>query len=308
MGSDKLYKVFTVNVQDRWEIAISAKTCCRQRRFQYSRSMISAQKKKALQMKILSRYKENARDLPWRRTTDPYKILVSEIMLQQTQVERVKIKYKLWLEHFPTVEKLAAASQTEVLTLRSGLGYNRRGLNLWKAAKQIADMRKLQKDNDYFPSAEKELLALPGVWMYTAHAVMAFGWNAEVPVLDINIKRVLITELWLESGISDKELRSVAQTVIPAGQSRDWHNALMDYWALVLTSKKTWIRSAPQSQFVGSTRRVRGNILKLLIKNWKLKISDAKKQFPHERFDEIVAWMEKEGIVVRERTVLQLAE
>ena len=201
--------------------------------------MISAAKKKKIQTKILSRYKENARDLPWRRTTYPYRILVSEIMLQQTQVERVKVKYKLWLEHFPTVEKLAAASQTQVLTLRSGLGYNRRGLNLWKAVKQIADMRVLHKDKNYFPSTEKELLALPGVGLYTAHAVMAFAWNEEVPVLDINIKRVLITELELESGISDKELRTIAINMVPQGKSRDWHNALMDYGALVLTGRKT---------------------------------------------------------------------
>ena len=102
---------------------------------------ITEKKKKELQDKILSRYKENARDLPWRRTTDPHKILVSEIMLQQTQVERVKTKYKAWLEKFPTVVALAAATQADVLTLRSGLGYNRRGLNLWKAAKQIEDQK-----------------------------------------------------------------------------------------------------------------------------------------------------------------------
>lgn len=122
---------------------------------------IASAKKKALQHKILSRYADHARDLPWRRTTDPYKILVSEIMLQQTQVERVKVKYKAWLEKFPTVEKLAAASQTEILTLRSGLGYNRRGINLRKAAKQIADARVMLKEKTYFPQTEKELLSLP---------------------------------------------------------------------------------------------------------------------------------------------------
>ncbi len=124
---------------------------------------VSAAKKKALQTKILSRYKENARDLPWRRITDPYKILVSEIMLQQTQVERVKTKYKAWLERFPTVADLAAATQAEVLTLRSGLGYNRRGINLRKAAKQIIDQRTMLKKKNYFPETEKSLLHLPGV-------------------------------------------------------------------------------------------------------------------------------------------------
>ena len=148
-----------------------------------------------------------------------------------------------------------------------------------------------------FSWTEKELLSLPWVWLYTAHAVMAFSWNEEVPVLDINIKRVLITEFGLEPVISDKELRIIADQVVPAGKSREWHNALMDYGALILTSKKTWIRSAPQSQFVGSTRRVRGNIIKWLVKYGKIKVEDAKKQFPHEKFDEIIAGMEKEGIV-----------
>lgn len=258
---------------------------------------VTSTNKKELQEKILSRYADHARDLPWRRTTDPYKILVSEIMLQQTQVERVKVKYNAWLEKFPTVEKLAAASQTEVLTLRSGLGYNRRGINLRKAAKQIADSRVMLKDKTYFPHTEKDLLSLPWVWIYTAHAVMAFSWNESVPVLDINIKRVLITELKLDEKLSDKELREIAQTVIPEWKSRERHNALMDYGALVLTSKKTWIRSAAQSQFVGSTRRVRGNVLKFLVKYGKANLEDMKKKYPHEKFDEIIAWMQKEQIV-----------
>lgn len=110
--------------------------------------IISSAKKKALQAKILSRYEENARDLPRRRTTDPYKILVSEIMSQQTQVERVKTKYKTRLEEFPTVEDLAKASQIKVLEMRSGLGYNRRGLNLWRSARQIIEQRAKVKDQN----------------------------------------------------------------------------------------------------------------------------------------------------------------
>lgn len=157
--------------------------------------IVNTAKKKALHVKILSRYKDNARDLPRRRTTDPYKILVSEIMSQQTQVERVKTKYKAWLEEFPSVEDLANASQVKILEMRSGLGYNRRGLNLWKTAQKIVEQRAKSKDKKWFPSTEEDLLSLPGVGYYTAHAVMAFAHNAEVPVLDINIKRVLITEL-----------------------------------------------------------------------------------------------------------------
>lgn len=200
---------------------------------------ISSQKKKSLQTKILSRYKDNARDLPRRRTTDPYKILVSEIMSQQTQVERVKPKYAARLKEFPRIEDAASASQSHILKARSGLGYNRRGLNLRKALKHITNTRNELKDKKYFPQSEKELLDLPGVGLYTAHAILAFAYNEPLPVLDINIKRVLITELELDAASTDKELRELAQTLIPEGQSRERHNALMDYGALVLTSKKT---------------------------------------------------------------------
>lgn len=265
--------------------------------------IVSLAKQKRLQEKVLWRYKDNARSLPRRRTKDPYKILVSEIMLQQTQVERVKTKYKLWLEQFPTISDLAKASQVQILTLWSWLGYNRRGINLWRAAQMV-----VKEHAGKIPRTGKELLALPGVGPYTAHAVMAFSRNEEVPVLDINIKRVLITELKLDPTLSDKELRAIAQQVIPAGRSRDWHNALMDYGALVLTSKKTWIRSAPQSQFVGSTRWVRGNIIKLLITNDKLLIKDMKRQFPHEKFDEIVEWMVKEWIISKKNEIVWLTK
>lgn len=259
-----------------------------------------AQKKK-LQEKILSRYKDNARDLPRRRTKDPYKILVSEIMLQQTQVERVKIKYKQWLERFPSVIDAADATQVEILTMWSWLGFNRRGINLRRAAKEITTTYKGK-----VPTTEKELLSLPWVWLYTAHAVMAFALNREVPVLDINVKRVLITELWLDTSISDKELREIALTLVPVGQSRDWHNALMDYGALVVTSRKTWIRSAPQSQFVGSTRWVRGNVLKFLVKYGKGKITDMRQKYPHEQFDAIIEWMIKEKIISKKNGFLKL--
>lgn len=270
---------------------------------------VTPQKKKALRVKILERYKDNARDLPWRRTNDPYKILVSEVMSQQTQVERVKPKYAAWLKAFPTLEDAASASQSHILTLRSGLGYNRRGLNLWKALKQISQTRKELKDKKYFPQTEKDLLVLPGVGLYTAHAVLAFAYNQPVPVLDINIRRVLVTELQLDPSITDKELRALAEGLIrPGGSSRDRHNALMDYGALILTSKKTGIRSAPQSQFVGSRRRVRGSLLKLLIKSSEILITQAKKQYPHEEFDIIVSGMVKEGLIVRKSGKIKLVK
>lgn len=180
---------------------------------------------------------------------------------------------------------------------------SQRGLS----GKQKTQNSKLKIQN-YFPQTEAALLALPGVGLYTAHAVMAFAYNLPVPVLDINIKRVLITELSLPTDSSDKELRQIAQTLIPKGKSRERHNALMDYGALILTSKKTGIRSAPQSTFVGSTRWVRGNVLKRLLKYGPTAISTLKQKYPHEQFDTIILGMMTEGIISKKAGKLSIAD
>lgn len=133
--------------------------------------------------------------------------------------------------------------------------------------------------------------------MYTAHAILAFAYNLEVPVLDINIKRVLIHSFDLDPKLSDKELRTIALACVPLGRSREWHNALMDYGSLVLHSKKTGIRSAPQSTFTGSRRWVRGNVLKHLIKYGAAYKKDLQKLFPHEERDDIIQKMLDEKII-----------
>lgn len=145
---------------------------------------------------------------------------------------------------------------------------------------------------------ELELLrGLPGIGPYTAAAICAFAYNQEVPVVDINIKRVLVHSFDLPIEISEKELALFAQKLIPAGFSRDWHNVLMDYGSLVLMSKKTGIASPTQSKFEGSTRWVRGNIMKFLLKYGPQKIVFFAAKFPHAEFDAIVEKMVKEGIV-----------
>ncbi len=256
-----------------------------------------------MQTTILSRYDEHRRDLPWRETRDPYEILVSEIMSQQTQVSRVIPKYHKFLEVAPTAADLAALDKHTLLTLWSGLGYNNRAIRLQQTAQIITDQY-----GGIFPQDEKSLLALPWVWPYTAHAVMAFARNLEVPVLDINIRRVLITMLDLPKEISDSELRQIAIVCIPPGQSRDWHNALMDYGAMVLTAKKTKIKSAPQSTFQWSKRRVRGSILKELVKHKKVSLEEMKKTYEHKDFDEIVEKMRDEGLIVFEKGFISIAE
>ena len=128
---------------------------------------------------LLSWYAANGRDLPWRRTRDPYAILVSEVMLQQTQVGRVVPRYLAWLERWPTVETLAATSPADVIRAWQGLGYNRRGLNLHRAACRIAE--------DGWPD---DLMELPGVGPYTAAAVRCFAFGDDVVPIDVNVARV----------------------------------------------------------------------------------------------------------------------
>jgi len=273
------------------------------------RSEISAKKINDFQQKILSRYEENARDLPRRETQNPYKIRISETMSQQTQVSRVIPKYHNFLNTLPNIEALAETDKTTLLGLWSWLGYNSRALRLQKAAQEI-----IEKHNSQIPKEEKALLSLPGIGPYTAHAIMAFAFNQEVPVLDINIKRVLIISLWLKKETRDKELRNIAITCVPQGQSRLWHNALMDYGALVLTAKKTGIRSAKQSKFIGSKRRVRWSILKELLAKTKeantkakvLQIKEMKKKYPHKDFDQIIEKMQKEKIIIIKKTEIHI--
>ena len=213
-----------------------------------------------LQQRILSYYKKHGRDLPWRRTTNRYHIMVAEVMLQQTQVSRVLPKYEAWIIQFPTVQALAEAPLREVLARWSGLGYNSRGKRLQDAAKII-----VSQYGGEVPSSVDKLLSLPGIGPYTARSILIFADNKDIATVDTNIRRILIHELQLEEHTSDKELFAHAQTLLPTGRSREWHNALMDYGARILTSRKTGIKAkTKQSTFKHSRRYYRGQILKLL--------------------------------------------
>jgi len=247
---------------------------------------------KPFQRRILSWYKKNKRDLPWRKTTNPYRILVSEIMLQQTQVDRVIPYYLKFIKKFPDLETLAKADKKLVLQHWSGLGYNNRVLRL----QQLTQI--LIKNKKSIPQTAEELLQLPGIGAYTANAVLAFAFNKEVPVLDTNIRRVLMHELTLPEHIDIKKLKKIAQSYILKGKSRLWHNALMDYGALVLTAKKTGIAPlSKQSAFKGSDREVRGFIIKTLLKEKRISINKIKKSFPEKNILSIAKKMEKENLI-----------
>lgn len=227
--------------------------------------MISEKQIITFQKHILDWYHHNQRDLPWRKTRAPYSILVSEVMSQQTQLSRVIPKYEAWIKKFPTVEKLATATISDVLHYWSGLGYNRRALHLKKTAEAIAE-----KYNGTFPQTEKELLMLPGIGKYTARAVLCFAFNQQIAVVDTNVRKVILTQLLIgsEKKVSEQEIEEIATQLLPADKAYEWNQALMDYAASVLKNEK--IPIPKQSKFIGSHRYYRGQILKQLLQKKKI--------------------------------------
>ncbi len=223
---------------------------------------IDKKKVSSFQNKILSFYQENKRDLPWRKTTNPYPILLSEIMLQQTQVSRGLQYYQRWTKKWPTIKDLANAKRSDVLKEWMGLGYNSRAINLHKTAQIIT-----QQYNQDIIKALEHFKELPGIGPYTAQAVTIFSTNKDEVTVDTNVRRILIHEFDLQESVSDKELWELAEKCLPKGKSRDWHNALMDYGATFLTARKTGIKpKTQQSKFEGSDRQIRAKIVRFLLR------------------------------------------
>lgn len=223
---------------------------------------------KAFQKHVMEWWSKNARDLPWREDPSPYHVLVSEVMLQQTQVSRVVPKYLEFLTDFPTLEALASADTKRLLQVWSGLGYNRRALWLRECAQQIVEKGE-------FPSRIDELRPLKGIGPYTSRSILIFAFNEDVAAVDTNIRRVLIASGFADEGMTDKELQEVADALLPRGESRNWHNALMDYGSAVFTSSSTGISPrSQQSCFSGSTREARGAILRILMNSTPLGLEE----------------------------------
>lgn len=240
-------------------------------------------------------------DLPWRKTRDPYRILVSEVMLQQTQVERVVPYFKTWMTQFPSVRVLANASLKDVLTAWQGLGYNRRGKHLHQAAKALAKLRS-------FPKTPVELEQLPGVGTYTARAVAAFAYNQDVVFVETNI-RTAVTHYFFPNKriVADQDILAVLERALPHGKSREWHAALMDYGSYL---KRSGVRInakakgyTKQSAFRGSAREARGAVLKALSKTSRTQryltgiLGDDRK----EQVEQQLRALSREGMIVCSR-------
>ena len=196
------------------------------------------------QQALLDWYRENRRDLPWRRTRDPYRIMVSEIMLQQTQVDRVIPKYHAFLDLFPTLETLADAPASEVIRAWAGLGYNRRALNLQRAARVV-----VEKHGGEMPQTVEELRALPGIGPYTAGAIACFAFEQDVGFVDTNIRRVLHRVLLgpevPQLPVKPREMEQIAARSVPADQGYDWNQGLIELGALVCMARSADCDACP---------------------------------------------------------------
>lgn len=196
--------------------------------------------------RILSWYRRNGRLLPWRQTRRPYHILVSEVMLQQTQVARVEHKYRDFLRQFPTLSALARAPQRDVVMAWRGLGYNNRAVRLHALARHVHS-----RSGARLPSDVGALMQLPGVGWYTAHAMAAFAFGQQVPVVDVNVRRVLsrifcgMTTVAAVAG--ESTVREIAGRALPAGRAYDWNQALMDLGATVCTAVRPRCTACPVS-------------------------------------------------------------
>jgi len=259
---------------------------------------------------VLAHYKKHGRhDLPWRKTRDPYRILVSEVMLQQTQVERVILFYKAFLTEFPTIDALAAAPLSRVLVRWQGLGYNRRAKMLHEAAKTV-----IRDHGGRMPKTVETLETLSGVGHYTARAVAAFAYNRDVVFVETNLRTAVIHSFFPhDEKISDTQVLAVLEKAYSKGSSREWYSALMDYGSFLKRSgirinakSKTYTK---QSAFTGSGREARGAILKALSNTqqpeaYLLGILGPKRV---EQLRLQLSKLTKEGLIQKKRTQYTLA-
>lgn len=270
----------------------------------HSLDEISPQRIASFRRKILGFYRRHGRKLPFRESTDPYCITVAEIMLQQTQVERVVPKYATWVARWPGWQALARATNRQLLTMWSGLGYNRRALNLGRLAKSVV--------HDYdgkLPDDPELLQTLPGIGPYTAHAILIFAFNRPLVTIDTNIRRVLLHAFDLSPSVSRRHLEQLAERLLPRRRSRDWHNALMDYAALALPRRLPGIPSSGrQPRFEGSRRQIRGEIIRQLTRRRSVTMAAIADRLGKSlvEVEAASAALAAEGTVIRRGRVLRL--
>jgi len=259
---------------------------------------------------VYEHYRRYGRSLPWRRSRDPYRILVSEIMLQQTQVARVLPKYEEFVSVFPDVHTLARAGLARVLEVWQGLGYNRRAV----ALKRIA-MRLVDEFDGKIPDDPQVLATFPGIGPATAASIVAFAFNKPVIFLETNIRTAFIHHFFPRATtVSDEELVPLVKRSLEGQEPRRWYNALMDYGAALKKTHGNASRKSPayrrQGPFKGSNRQARGMILRAMTaaahpvpaRNLAEMLD-----MDEDRVRSLLAQLEREGFLRRSAWVFTLA-
>jgi len=197
-------------------------------------------RRRAFVHRLLRWYPRHQRALPWRRTRDPYRILVSEVMLQQTQVARVLPKYREFLRRYPSLEALAATSAREVREAWHPLGYNIRPVRLREIARTV-----LRDHRGRLPQTREELLRLKGIGPYTAGALLTFAFGKPSPILETNVRRVLRRVFFRDRTTPDRVLWALAAELLPLHDGYNFNQALMDFGATVCTARRPRCRACP---------------------------------------------------------------
>lgn len=257
---------------------------------------------------IWDKARELYRDMPWRLDTSPYFVLVSELMLQQTQVDRVIPKFELFMATFPTITELAKVPLSEVLTVWSGLGYNRRAKFLHEAAKKI-----VSDFGGVIPDAYDALVSLPGIGPNTAGAILAYSFNKPVVFIETNVRTVFFHHFFQDQAlVTDKALKELVEHTIDREHPREWYWALMDYGSYLKKQGAGRIDKSShykkQTPLKGSVREVRGMILKSLAKG-DFMIDELRAALPEdERFNASVKALIQEGFVKQDGERLYLTK
>ncbi|MFH1876371.1 MAG: A/G-specific adenine glycosylase [Candidatus Omnitrophota bacterium] len=257
---------------------------------------------------VYQHYAQNARSLPWRLTHDPYKILVSEIMLQQTQVPRVVEKYPLFIKRFPTIEILARAHLRSVIRAWQGLGYNRRALLLHRLAREV-----VRACAGRIPRNPEDLEKLPGIGEATAASICAFAFNSPVVFIETNIRSVFIHHFFKDrTNVNDQELLPYVEETLDRKNPWRWYSALMDYGvylkSIVSNPSRRSRHYVKQSPFEGSRRQIRGMIMAMLAKRRYLVVGalPALVRAPAPRAYSVMEALCREGLIKRSGQMLTI--
>jgi len=253
----------------------------------------------AFQKTVYQHYRRNARKLPWRETHDPYQILISEIMLQQTQVQRVMRKYGQFITVFPGFSSLAQARLHKILRVWQGLGYNRRALQL----KQIAEIV-VSTYQGNLPRSLEALARLPGIGRTSASAILTFAFNEPTVFIETNIRAAFIHFFFQDrTDIKDKEIYPLVVTTLDRSNPRTWYYALMDYGAMVKRRYRNPGRKSAhyqrESPFQGSNRQIRGMILRVLLEEPEISLLELvqKLKTNREQLERAISGLQKEGLI-----------